>query len=354
MKRLLAVLLVLIMVFALCACGTDNSASTPNNTGAQSDGKNQKNPKDASHVDELSVEGVSLEYDDKRNCYMISAKVRNNQYPVIDGWPTVIMVSVKFRFLDAAGDGLLSNCDAINNMDSLPGLAAGEAAWAGGFKVDVGVVDTAESIIFDSYEVLLQGDEKSHSQSIKGTFSDPPIFNLDEIIPGRANAKSMAESDAVEVDNVSVDFIDTLPMEIKGSTAFWAGVKEDFNFTLNDSETYAVIQFSITNLTTKEITLADIGGNFFVELKFDDGFIYSTKGSKACVMTSGKELAVIGRAGSKSTRIGDTIALSPLVTYDVTLYLPCAKLVSTQTEKPLVVSFHTTQTGDKQVDVKVR
>lgn len=355
MKRILAALLVLTMMFVLIACGADKSGSGSNQAVSQANEKNQKNPaQGTAHVDELSVEDVSLEYAEKQNCYMISAKVRNNQYPTVEGWPTVTMVSVHFRFLDAAGDGLPSNCDAINNMDTLPGLAPGAASWAGGFKVDVGVVDTAESIVFDSYRILYQGEDKSYAENINGVFSDPPVFHLDDIIPGRANAKATAESDAVTVENVSVDFVDTLPMEIKGETAYMAGVKKDFNYTLNDSETYAVIEFSITNMTTREMTLADIGGNFYVDLRFDEGFVYSTKGSKACLMKSGKEFAVMGRSGSKSTRIGDPIALSPLVTYDVTLYLPCAKLVSTQTDKPLVVSFHTTQTGDKQVDVKVR
>ena len=308
---------------------------------------------EAPHIDEVSVEGVSLTYDEKRNCYVISAKVRNNGYPTLTDWPTVSSVSVRFRFLDSAGDGILSNCDSINNMNTLPGLASGEAAWAGGFTIDVGVVDTAESIIFDSYSVLLRSDSKDYAQSIQGTISNPPVFKLDDIIPGRADAKKLAESDAVAVDNVTVDFADFLPPAVMASTAYRGGI-DKFHYTLTDSETYAVIRFAVTNMTTKEITLADIGGDFFIELNFNDGFIYSTKGSKACVLQSGNEIAVMEWTGSKSSRIGDAIVLPPLVTYDVVAYIPCAKLVATMTDKPLLVSFHTTQTGDKQLDVKVR
>ena len=313
----------------------------------------KKKEAEVPHIDEVNVEGVSLTYDEKRNCYVINAKVRNNGYPTLEDWPTISSVSVRFRFLDSVGDGILSNCDSINNMDTLPGLAPGEAAWAGGFTIDVGVVDTAESIIFDSYSVLLRSDSKDYAQSIQGTISNPPIFKLDEIIPGRADAKKLAESDAVAVDNVTVDFADFLPPAVMGSTAYQGGI-DKFHYTLTDSETYAVIRFAITNMTTKEIALADIGGDFFIELNFNDGFIYSTKGSKACVLQSNNEIAVMEWSGNKSSRIGDEIVLPPLVTYDVVAYIPCAKLVATMTDKPLVVSFHTTQTGDKQIDVKVR
>lgn len=55
-----------------------------------------------------------------------------------------------------------------------------------------------------------------------------------------------------------------------------------------------------------------------------------------------------------SERIGDGITLSPLVTYDVELYLRCAKAVAEQTDKPLVFSISTNLPGYDQIAVKVR
>lgn len=50
----------------------------------------------------------------------------------------------------------------------------------------------------------------------------------------------------------------------------------------------------------------------------------------------------------------DEITLSPLVTYDVELYLRCAKAVAEQTDKPLVFSISTNLPGYDQIAVKVR
>ncbi len=46
--------------------------------------------------------------------------------------------------------------------------------------------------------------------------------------------------------------------------------------------------------------------------------------------------------------------ISPLVTYDVELYLRCAKAVAEQTDKPLVFSISTNLPGYDQIAVKVR
>ncbi len=305
------------------------------------------------HIDELRVENVSLEYNNTRNCYIIKAKVRNLAYPVYENC-TLTYVDVSFRFLDANGDGIPCRYDQISNKDVYGHLPLGEAGWAGGYEIDVGTVDTAEAIVFDGYSFLYDQHGLSYAKGVKGSFTNPPVFKLDDIIPGRADAKKTAESDAVFVENVSVEFSDILPPAVMASSAYRAGAKK-LHYSLTDSETYAVIHFTITNITTKEITLADLDGDsFFVELNFNNGFNYSTKSSKASVMQSGSEIAVMESTESKSTRFGDAIVIPPLVTYDVTVYIPCARLVATMTDKPLVVSFHTTQTGDKQIDVKVR
>ena len=46
--------------------------------------------------------------------------------------------------------------------------------------------------------------------------------------------------------------------------------------------------------------------------------------------------------------------ISPLVTYDVELYLRCAKAVAEQTDKPLAFSISTNLPGYDQIAVKVR
>lgn len=85
----------------------------------------------------------------------------------------------------------------------------------------------------------------------------------------------------------------------------------------------------------------ETSGNVVIALDFDDGFIYSTNGSNPSFMKSGSSFSVgCHTSEHHSERIGDEITLSPLVTYDVELYLRCAKAVAEQTDKPLVFSQH--------------
>ena len=310
------------------------------------------------HIDELIIEDASLDYNKSSNSYLVSAKVRNLDYPIVDG-KTLVGVIVKFRLLDANGEPVPANRDRIDDRSSLHQLRKGEAAWVGTshsiYPINIGPVDKSDYISFESYD-FLYADELGGalSKSISGVFSEPRVFALDGILPGHAATRKAAEFDSIAVDHVSVTFMEELPSDVTNSMVYRAGTQKDYHLTLNDSETYAAIHFSITNMTTREIILADTHGDFLIELVFNNGFSYSSTQSKASIILAGNETAVMEERGTTTYRIGDKIALPPLVTYDVVAYIPCAKLVATMTDKPLVVSFHTTQTGDKQIDVKVR
>lgn len=309
------------------------------------------------HIDELTVEDVALEYDSKNQQYNINVKVRNINYPTFEG-RHIGSVRVHFRLLDKNGDAVPANRSEIFGYED---LQKGRAGWgpyvmSGSgthVPIDRAAIDTAYSIIFDSYEIRSTTDSESRSKSIKGTLTNPPVFLIDDILPNRPDAQKVSDSDAVAVEGVSVEFTDALPTDITTNTAYTAGIGR-FNYSLKSSETYAAISFTVTNMTKQDIFIGDMDGDFVVELNYDDGFIYSTESNSVHFVQCGREIAVINHDGSRSSRIGDKIALAPLVSADVIMYLPCAKLVATQSERPLVVSFHTTQTGNKQIDIKVR
>ncbi|MBQ9687507.1 MAG: hypothetical protein IJV41_13330 [Oscillospiraceae bacterium] len=312
---------------------------------------------EAPHVDELTVEDVQLAYDNKNQQYRINVKVRNINYPEFEG-RNISTVHVGFRFLDQNGDAIPANRSDIGGFE---GLKIGQAGWGpysmtgGGtiYLIDRAAVDTANSIAFDSYEIWSTPDAGGISKHIKGVISEPPVFLIDDILPNRADAQALSDSDAISVENATVEFMDTLPSSVRNNSSYSAGLSR-FSYALKDSETYAAISFSVTNLTKQEITIADMGKDFIVELNYDDGFIYSTQSNAVHFVQSGKDLAVINHNGGSSTRIGEEISLSPLVSTEVTVYLSCAKVVSTQIDKSLVVTFRTTQTGNKQIDVMIR
>ena len=325
-------------------------------TGSKQEKKEAEEP----HIDELAIEAVALKYDSAHQQYRMNVKIRNINYPSFEG-RNIEAVRISFKFLDKEGDAVPANRSDMYNKE-FAGLQKGQAGWGpyvltegSGtfFPIDRAAVDTAYAITFDSYQFTSTPDADMRHNNIMGKFSNPPVFLIDDIFPNRPDSQVVSGSDAIAVENVTVEFTDTLPSSMKENTAYRAGMKK-IDYSIKSSETYAAIHFMITNLTKQDFFIADMHGDFAIELNFNNGFIYSTESNAVHFVQCEKEFAVISHSGSSSTRVGDQIPLSPLVSADVTLYLPCAKLVETMTDKPLVVSFHTTQTGNKQIDVKVR
>ena len=124
--------------------------------------------------------------------------------------------------------------------------------------------------------------------------------------------------------------------------------KED-NIQLSDSQTFAAIRFTLTNLSKQAFCVSGIGGHFVVRLDYDNGFLYDTYGEGYSIFSHGNTHAL-----NVHNAALERIDIDPLVTMDVTVYLPVAKAVSTGTDKSLVVSFLTDIAGKQQIDVKIR
>ncbi|MBR1566690.1 MAG: hypothetical protein IJ649_08000 [Oscillospiraceae bacterium] len=316
-----------------------------------------KTEEEPPHIDELRVEDVALALNDWSQNYSMTVKIRNLNYPNYDG-RTIDSIRVKFRFLDESGDALPSNRLDIGGNGGFETLEKGQAGWAGYvlsgsgtyWSVDRDAVESAYSIVFDAYEIRFSADASGKNKTIKGTLSDPQVFLMDNILESRKNDPSKKQS-PIAVENVSIDFTREQPERLKESKVYyptlgaWAAPVPE----LPDSMTYARINFRITNLTKKEVNLADLGDHFAVQLNFDDGFLYSTADESECIYLFGDDYATL--AGN--TGRGELMA-PPLAEMDVTLYLPVAKVVATQTDKSLVVSFLTDYTGKQQIDVPIR
>lgn len=168
------------------------------------------------------------------------------------------------------------------------------------------------------------------------------------IVPVREIGPDKIEGNAVTIENVSVDFVDDIPQNIKASSTYSiCGFKDEF--VLGESQVYAAIHFTVTNQTGEEIKIADVTDDFLVELIYDDRYVFSPDGDSWCFFLSGSKLAVV----SAMAGVG-SVKQSPLATNDVTVYIPCAKEVSTEQEKHLSVVFSTNYSGFEVLEFNLR
>lgn len=158
----------------------------------------------------------------------------------------------------------------------------------------------------------------------------------------------LIDGNAVTIENVSVSYLDELPKSIKSSSTYSiCGFKEDF--ILNDSQVYAEIHFTVSNKTSEEIKIADIHDNFLVELIYDNHFVYSSDTNSWCFFKAGSQTAVV----SDTASVG-SVTLAPLTTKEVVVYMPCAREVSTELDKYLIVVFTSNYSGYENYEFVIR
>lgn len=162
--------------------------------------------------------------------------------------------------------------------------------------------------------------------------------------PPRELGPEVIDGNAVTIENVSVAYLNELPQNIKSSTTYSVcGFKDEF--VLNDSQVYVEIHFTITNKTAGEMKIADIHDDFLVELIYDNQFVYSPDTNSWSFFKSGAQTAVVSDMAS----IG-SVTLAPLTTKDVIVYMPCAKEISTELDKYLIVVFTSNYSGYENLD----
>lgn len=171
--------------------------------------------------------------------------------------------------------------------------------------------------------------------------TEPPI----QTFPGvyRKDGTGAAEGRAIRIENVSVGFRDQLPDRILKD---WNNSHYAEELTLNETQSYAVVSFTATNLTTDTIDLADIGDDFVVQLIYGNGYRYASNSDVWSVFESG---ATLKRVRQRSTS-GNDISVSPLASADVTVYIPCARKVAEDTASPLTATFIAKYSGNESFE----
>jgi hypothetical protein len=163
------------------------------------------------------------------------------------------------------------------------------------------------------------------------------------LVPGmnKKTGANLAEGRALTISNVELGFQDQLPLHIRDNF--------DHNMdklTLNDSQIYSVIAFTVTNQTTDTVDLADLHDDFMVQMTYNNSYQYSTNTDLYAVFESGSNLKMVRKNGSS----GHDIAVSPLTTVDVAVYIPCAKQIVENPDKPLKVTFSSKYSGNESYE----
>ena len=292
------------------------------------------------HVDEVGIEGVRLEKT-KGKEYKLHAKIRNHYIPEDQrNAPTNIMIA--FQLLDSSGDAI-----PVNSSIFVSDLESGQGGWCTSpARISADALEQAAKVKFYKYELRWSGAYPD----IKGTFGEPLIYTVEELLNDQpvVPAKNNRPND-ISVENVSVEFSDKLPESVQDVIP--GSMKEAL--ALGSGQVFAMIRFTLTNLTKNEFKLADASDVFTVQLNYDDGFIFSTEDKSEFLFESEGRYSLGGEKYVITAEVMNVIA-PPLTEMDVTLYLPVARAVSTGTDKPLVVSFITDFAEKQQIDVKIR
>lgn len=176
--------------------------------------------------------------------------------------------------------------------------------------------------------------------------TQPPI----ETTPGvAADGASSAEGRAITVENVGLGFCDTLPSQITTSSQY---ERHPEQFQLDDSMTYAVVQFRITNLTPEEMKLVDLHGDFAVQVTYNKTNRYSTYGDVDSYIVFENGFGRVRKRSSSSS--GNETSLSSLGSKNVSVYIPCSRVVEENTDKSLTVTFISKHSGNENLTFTIR
>lgn len=406
MKKIISLILALAMCLSLCACGSTQSSNAAAESTSQSaltqeptepeptepelemiagvsvqDGKSSKVEGRA-----LSIENVSIGFSDTLSeKFTSTTRYTNNtdQYALNDSQVfAVVQFTVTnqtkedIQLIDSKGNFVIQidydngyqystygeTYSHLFRTDIFGDGGYGSVRKGGTTKSNNGIgVSPLASVDVTAYipcaKVVAENPDKPLSVTFVSKFSGTESlgFVFGDVDAAQASAQSKweigpdsREGNAVAVSDVSVTFVDELPSSIKSSTTYSVcGFKEELD--LNESQVYAAINFKVTSKIAEEIKLSDIRGDFLVELIYDRLYVFSTDGESWCVVQSGSEVAVM----SSGSSIGKVV-LSPLSTKDVTFYIPCAKDVSTNLEKNLMVVFTTNYGGQENLDFVIR
>ncbi|MBQ6720276.1 MAG: hypothetical protein IJN20_08025 [Oscillospiraceae bacterium] len=198
-----------------------------------------------------------------------------------------------------------------------------------------------------SIDEVIQGIDGGAEHTSISTVEETEPLETELVIdrfPGvyKKNGSSVAEGRAMIVQDVTVGFSDILPNVITSSSSYSYNSDQ---YAINDSQTYAVIRFNLTNLTEEEMKIVDHKDNFMLQMTYDGRYKYSTNNDTYNFLTTGAQYGMVKKNSTFTSSGGMTVA--PLASAEVTAYIPCAKKVAENPDKALSVTFISKHNGNE-------
>ena len=137
----------------------------------------------------------------------------------------------------------------------------------------------------------------------------------------------------VSITLKSVEFVNNIPDELYNKLKSW-GREYGEESILEDGQVYACVNFQFVNNGKNSVVVGDFNNLLRVYLDYADGYLYSTDDSYYSYYYDGTSFS-----GYKETCLGKGIEVQPLQKKDVTVYLRCSEVVSTDTESPINIIF---------------
>lgn len=337
MKKFLSAVLTLALLLSLGGCGgtTDTKVPETNETAE---------PSEAAVYAEsfVDVENIVYQlYDHSWELDQFNVNIRN----VTDNVMNEILLFG--QALDTNGDVLEEW--AICYADA---LEPGQASWLRANNSDVlrdckSIEEAAQRadsirIIRMGYRAVTDAEEDWMGWE-EYDFKEPPTFKVAGI------RSEEEEGNALTIENVSVEFVEQLPQDLSDQVAYYySGEKTEWE--LDESMVYAAVHFTVTNQYTEEIKLSDTAEKFIVELVYDGGYTYASGGTGFIFYQSGSQYAMV-RDGNFSI---SKVVVAPLLTEEVTVYVPCAKAVAENEDKTLDINFLSLFAGHEKMSVSIR
>ena len=305
MKKMLALLLALSIIFALCACG---SKETGGNTAA----KNQE--------DRVAIEEIELSSWASGSAF-ITIKIRN-----LSTEKTSMLVY--FNALDANGDILCKVEASVEDLD------AGQAETTAPYKVDCAYTDIA-AIDFTNYR-FEDRVYRSDGHSYDPTVTFEADFIADYIFPISSGSDEAVSSQPVELtlgDTIKTDSVEITVYDI----SYQDSVKFSNNGSMGASgdKILCCLDMDFKNISKQQMSPQDY---LDVKVDYNEGFIYSTADEMSYFIDQKHEGHYIFFWYGGDAQ-GVNSSLAPLEGSRYILAIPCVPDLAEDSTSPLKITF---------------
>lgn len=293
------------------------------------------------HTDELKIEDVQITTD-KSGRLNLEVKIRNLYKDTGDKhYPN--RLSVSCQFLDENGDALPSKSISISDVVWFDDVDYEQAGWGRPVTLKEEGLPEAKAIRFSGYVIMYNPGHIEWRE--EGAFSTPYVFLIEDLQNGKG---ASIQEPTISIENVSIDYAEVLPEYILKSGAYKVNGNA-YNKKLAESQLYAVIHFTMTNIGEQDFNVTSKNKAFVVGLDFDEGFIYTTLGPDVSALAAENGDIVVNADTLYGTKV-----LTPLTTMKYELYLTCPKAVRDQSDKPVTVFFTVGEGESERYEFQLR